>query len=745
MKHIPPCIAFAFAAFLAFTTTTEAATTLQLSANNAVDGDIQTLTLSLDKSATADVYMLLSHPKHGLRSLKADGEFTAAGRIVPRLSKAELSPGNSELATWRITGLEPGTWTWSVLLVKPGTSLSNVANRLGLATATFELSPHEGPLFAELAEGRDGGPRGAVPKKAGRAFHDAFEPGLAASAEAVPLSSPGPAPDLLPSTARYRKPSSTADKSTSPPPSSRFLRERKSGMISGFSIEAERKDLEADIKRDIVERPLGVRGKKIADRKLEGAELAEAKKAIEAAQALSAGASDDNKDFAKFLNFLRNNNSPSVMCQDIAQRRFITVLDSKGVHVSNADIAIRKGDNLLFAGRSYANGQTLFSPSAVPELSAGRHTLEIEVAKGLVTRSWTVEINIAQDEKLANKFNPESMPQQPMPIDVMPLPGCGLKPMARVAKAERDAAVKMPAATTATTESALRALKAKPVAIDAKAFDWLEDFKGDFSAIPSLPAERKVVSAEGDWILRLPGTLPAEAPKLDLVFQIDTTGSMRDEIRAVQATLQSVATRIASMDPAPRVRWGLVLYGDRGDVYVVRRYAFTPDVNELHQWINNMQMTSGGDTPESALEALHASVNEMAWDSGDAIRLVFLIADARPHLDYKRPYTYVDKMKEAVAKGIKIIPTAASGLDKTGEYIFRQWAQATMSQFLFITYGAGGAGGKAGESPHEVNQPKKKNNLDDLIVKTVADELESWKTPTFYHSKEPKIEQPRMK
>jgi len=482
-----------------------------------------------------------------------------------------------------------------------------------------------------------------------------------------------------------------------------------------------------------------------ADAEAEGARLldaAELKKAvgeIEKAKTLTAGATDDNKDFGDFLTFLKDRNSPAVMCQDIAQRRFITVLDSQGRHVSNADVAIKKGDELLFAGRTLANGQTLFCPGTVPQLKAGKHTLDIKVAKGLVSRSWSVDLNVVQDAKLKNKFDPKKMPEQPMPIDIMPLPGCavGHKPMARDARA-------------AAAPAALRALETAPVALSADALDLLgEDVAAAFKdttldPVPRLAPERVKTVPKGDWVLRLPGKLPVEAPKIDLVFQIDTTGSMRDEIRAVQATLQSVAKRIDSMDPRPTVRWGLVLYGDRGDTYVVRRYNFTPDVNELHDWVLNMAMTGGGDTPESALEALHASVNEMAWDSGDAIRLVFLIADARPHLDYSRPYTYVDKMKEAVAKGIKIIPTAASGLDKTGEYIFRQWAQGTMGKFLYITYGAGGAGGKAGTSEHEVKQPKKKNNLDDLIVKAVADELANWRSPTLYDSGEKKIERPKF-
>ena len=69
----------------------------------------------------------------------------------------------------------------------------------------------------------------------------------------------------------------------------------------------------------------------------------------------------------------------------------------------------------------------------------------------------------------------------------------------------------------------------------------------------------------------------------------------------------------------------------------------------------------------------------------DAIRLIFLIADAPPHLDYPQDKDYATEMMRAQEKG-KVFSVASSGLDKQGEYIFRQIAQQTMGKFLFILY-----------------------------------------------------------
>ena len=101
-----------------------------------------------------------------------------------------------------------------------------------------------------------------------------------------------------------------------------------------------------------------------------------------------------------------------------------------------------------------------------------------------------------------------------------------------------------------------------------------------------------------------------------------------------------------------------------------------------------MKADGGGDYPESLNQALHEAVNDMRWRD-DAIRLVFLVADAPPHLDYPQDEDYAVEMVRARQKGIKIFSVASSGLDDQGEYVFRQLAQQTMGKFIFILYATG--------------------------------------------------------
>ena len=203
---------------------------------------------------------------------------------------------------------------------------------------------------------------------------------------------------------------------------------------------------------------------------------------------------------------------------------------------------------------------------------------------------------------------------------------------------------------------------------------------------------------------------------LDILFLLDATGSMDDEIAQIRDTLLSIASRISDLPSQPDLRLGLVAYRDRGDEFVTRVYDFEPDAERFLDTIRGVVAKGGGDIPESLNEALHVAVHEPGWRLEEAIRLVFLIADAPPHLDYPDDYSYADEMAEAHSRGIKIFSVASSGLDPQGEYIFRQIAQHTMGRFIFIVYGAGGT------TPHEVSRYTVER-LDDLIVSLVEDEM----------------------
>ena len=218
-----------------------------------------------------------------------------------------------------------------------------------------------------------------------------------------------------------------------------------------------------------------------------------------------------------------------------------------------------------------------------------------------------------------------------------------------------------------------------------------------------------------EWVVELDtDELSIDAVPLDVLFLLDATGSMSDEIGQIKTTMLSISERISALPSEPDLRFGMVTYRDRGDDFVTRTYPFETDVQKFVHSIRGVEANGGDDDPESLNEALHVALNDLEWREGDAIRLVFLIVDAPPHLDYEDDYDYAVEMLDAAGRGMKIFPIASSGLDMQGEYIFRQIALHTMGRFIFILYDE--------STPHDVDQYSVEN-LDDLIVELVEEEL----------------------
>jgi Mg-chelatase subunit ChlD len=218
------------------------------------------------------------------------------------------------------------------------------------------------------------------------------------------------------------------------------------------------------------------------------------------------------------------------------------------------------------------------------------------------------------------------------------------------------------------------------------------------------------------------GPVPAQAVRLDLVFMVDATGSMGDEIAKLKASMRAMAQQIAQLPGQPDICYGLVAYRDRGDAFITRSWDLTDDLGAFQQQLAQLQAHGGGDTPEALNEALHEVVHRLSWRQG-AARMVVLVADAPPHLDYGGPQ-YDSDMQAALAKGIKLFAVGASGLDPVGEYIFRQMAQYTAGRFVFLTYrDAGDPGsGPGAQTAHDVRQYSVQT-LDRLVVRLVGEEL----------------------
>lgn len=231
----------------------------------------------------------------------------------------------------------------------------------------------------------------------------------------------------------------------------------------------------------------------------------------------------------------------------------------------------------------------------------------------------------------------------------------------------------------------------------------------------------QVVGAQADTV-RLTLDESATGPtRLDVVFLIDTTGSMGDEIERIKSTLLSTTAKVRGLDRDVDLQYGAVLYRDIGDEYVTKAHPLTGDIEGFDRALQTIRANGGGDGPESLNQGMAVAVDTMDWRE-DAAKLVFVVADAPPHMDYQGDVSYGRSALAALHKGIRIHTVAASGLDDHGSLVFRQTAQLSQGKFIFIEYGSGAASA----ADHGVRGPVASNNLDDILYREIKSEVVGW-------------------
>jgi len=148
---------------------------------------------------------------------------------------------------------------------------------------------------------------------------------------------------------------------------------------------------------------------------------------------------------------------------------------------------------------------------------------------------------------------------------------------------------------------------------------------------------------------------PHSAPVIDVVFALDTTGSMSGLIHTAKEKIWSIATTMTSSQQTPNIRIGLVGFRDRGDEYVTRVIDLSEDLDSVYAALMEFQADGGGDGPESVNRALYDAVERMSWSQeAGAYRVIFLVGDAPPHMDYADEKQYPEILAMAAQKGIVV-------------------------------------------------------------------------------------------
>ncbi|HAM99922.1 MAG TPA: hypothetical protein DCQ26_15070 [Marinilabiliales bacterium] len=217
-------------------------------------------------------------------------------------------------------------------------------------------------------------------------------------------------------------------------------------------------------------------------------------------------------------------------------------------------------------------------------------------------------------------------------------------------------------------------------------------------------------------------TLPlATTPptQVDIHFMVDATGSMGDELEYLKVELKDVISRINTQYPNLSFRYGSVFYRDKGDEYLTRKEAFNTDKEVLLSFINNQFANGGGDYPEAVHDALSASIFEQDWGTENKASLCFVLLDAPPH-EEPQVISINQYTQAAAAKGIKLIPITASGIDHPTEFLTRSLALATNGTYIFIT----GHSGIGGEHLEPTVGEYQVEFLNQLLIRVIGENIE---------------------
>jgi hypothetical protein len=147
---------------------------------------------------------------------------------------------------------------------------------------------------------------------------------------------------------------------------------------------------------------------------------------------------------------------------------------------------------------------------------------------------------------------------------------------------------------------------------------------------------------------------------LDVVFAIDATGSMKNDIDKLKADLMPVLEEIFAS--FPDVRIGLLFYRDYSDNFnfkglPVKIFGFTSNITTFSKNLNSIRIygPEGGDIPEAVYEAMYAASEFYNWRT-TAFKRIILIGDAEPHPTPRKSGKYSKEYVQSLtdAKKIKI-------------------------------------------------------------------------------------------
>ena len=233
-------------------------------------------------------------------------------------------------------------------------------------------------------------------------------------------------------------------------------------------------------------------------------------------------------------------------------------------------------------------------------------------------------------------------------------------------------------------------------------------------------SERRI-SPYGNGINTFTVSSPCKSPtNVDVMFAVDATGSMGDEIDYLKSELKDVMQRIKKDNEKLNIRLGSVFYRDHTDAYLTRTHPFSSSLDKIITFFNEQEAQGGGDFPEAVEDALAKAIDGQKWSKDAVARILFLVLDAPPHSGDENIEKLHRLTKKAAAQGIKIVPITASGIDRSTEFLMKMMTLSTNGTYTFLTDHSG-IGGKHLDP---VAESYNVETLNDLMVRVVLENVE---------------------
>lgn len=172
----------------------------------------------------------------------------------------------------------------------------------------------------------------------------------------------------------------------------------------------------------------------------------------------------------------------------------------------------------------------------------------------------------------------------------------------------------------------------KPVAPPLPPADalYMKDTVSTFNSLAERTKGKTLYAKGPDDIIPLIRSvlLPPGDKALDLVFVLDSTESMQDDIKKLRELMEPFLSETLPQYPAWRV--ALVLYKDYDEDFLVKEACpFTSDLVVFRKAMKSFRVQGGRDLPEAVYEALSGAL-KLSWNPL-ADRKIVLIGDAPPH------------------------------------------------------------------------------------------------------------------